>query len=146
MKFKDISKPLLEWDDDYTRQDAAYDDFMDGYWKWMHDEVMGSKEFPYVYDVLEHYDIDEDPWLAYDEAVSKAKKVKNGSESVVVEKDNATALAKAVAQGDLETAVKLSLTDDDLDDKYDMKDEYQDGVDYARDPDGYNGVPRPSIR
>ena len=148
MKFRDISSSIVT-ESDYTRADADYDDFMDGFWKWINDEVVDGEYWVSAYTALENADVDEEPWIAFEDALEKVvkpEKHKGTSELVVVDRDDEKAFIQAVNKGDVEAAVKMTKTIDDLADSEDLKSDYADGVDYARDPYAYNGVPRPSLR
>ena len=64
-------------EDDYSRSDAAHDDFSREFTNWVDSEVIGS-EYITVQDIFEKLNVGEEPWAVFD------KMMDGGAEDNVV--------------------------------------------------------------
>ena len=128
MKLKDISPVLIEgFGGDYERSDADADGGRDDFVEWVNNTVVGSANYPTVYNILDQADVDEDPWMAIDAAFPQGK-----SEDWVVRGEDAKAfLALAVRQPE-EAIQQYAMSISELYDDSDLQDTYNDEVEYRR--------------
>ena len=138
MKFKDISPTMVTEDRYDDRQDAEADAWDDKFGEWIMDNVVGSDEYPTVYDVLEAADVDEEPWLAIDAAFPEGS-----SEDWVVDGENAKAFISLAIKQPHEAIKNYAKPISALYDDDDLKDRFADGEEFSRlGPDHYFDAPR----
>ena len=141
MKLKNISPAFITEDRYDDRRDAnqdAADDELNGY---MDDAI--KDDFVELYDILaDQLDLEEEDWETF---MSHGPNGAEGeAEGLWVDKDDMKQFMQLVKTGNLKKAWGAIQSTDEIKDE--RRDDYSaaktDSDDYARDPDGYNGVSR----